>query len=104
MALLYYFKVSGKSADVELFPPSLTEWVINVLKPAVDPNSLIQKPDGTIILLFGSESELTTFINSIKLNPSQQAQFDEWKTAHNINITFSVYELPTSDISVSAPF
>jgi hypothetical protein len=104
MALLYYVKVSGKPADVDLFPPSLEGWTTAKLFPNLKEQIYIAESDGSTAVFFTNEAELNSFIDSIKLTSEQQAQFNEWKSAHNITVTYSVHELPASDITVSNPF
>jgi hypothetical protein len=103
MALLYCTKVSGKPNDVYL-PSSLQEWWATKLIANMEKKIHVLNPDGSAATLFENETELNSFINAIKLTPEQQAQFDEWKSAHNITVTHHVYEIPTSDITVLNPF
>lgn len=104
MALLYFIKVSGKPADGGVFPPSLNDWETTALVPNLEKHLSILNPNGSVVLIFKDQTELNSFVNAIKLTSEQQAQFDEWKSAHNITVTHSVHELPSSDISVLNPF
>jgi hypothetical protein len=104
MALLYYVKVSSKPADVSLFPPSLQEWTTIKLLANLKEQIYIAESNGSTAVLFTNEAELNSFVDAIKLTSEQQAQFNEWKSAHNITVTYSVHELPASDITVPNPF
>ena len=104
MALLYFIKVSGKPADIGVFPPSFKDWETTVLVPNLEKQLSILNDNGSVVLIFNDQTELNNFVNVIKLTTEQQTQFDEWKSAHNITVTYSVHELPASDITVSNPF
>ena len=102
MALIYFINVT-KPNNVTLYPPALTDWATNVLGPVIS-QSLSTDNNGSVAILSRSESELTTLINSIKLDPAQQAQFDEWKTANGISVSYEILDLGNTVSTAIKPF
>jgi hypothetical protein len=95
MALLYVFRVNHSDSDSEIsnFPPSMDTWA-NTLATLTQPHKILSADFNTTSILFADETALKVYTDSIKLTAPQQAAIDEWKAAHGISYTHTVYNLP----------
>ena len=103
MAILYYVKVTNPN-NVNLFPPSLASGSYRdqfdtaaVGAPAFSSNN------GTTVQIFTDMTALTAFTNAIALSGANLAAMNEWKTANNITIEYSVLGLTSTEDTPPTP-
>lgn len=53
------------------------------------------------IILFENETELDEFFGATDVPAEHQATVDAWKTANNITVTYSLYDVPTAALDIS---
>ena len=93
MAILYYAKVTNPN-NVALFPPSLTSGAYQTtLSAAIVNVAKFTSDNGSTVHIFSDMSELTAFTNAVALSGANLAAMNEWKTANNITIEYSVLGL-----------
>ena len=93
MAILYYTKVTNPN-NVALFPPSLASGAHQTTVFAASANvAKFTSDNGSTVHIFSDMSELTAFTNAVALSGANLAAMNEWKTANNITIEYSVLGL-----------
>ena len=94
MAILYYVKVTNPN-NVALFPPSLSSGTTydNTLTAALAYLPGFSSADGSSVHIFSDMSALTAFTTAVALSGANLAAMNEWKTANNITIEYSVLGL-----------
>ena len=104
MAILYYMKVTNPN-NVALFPPALNEGVYDqTLKTALISVPRFGSDSGSVLQIFADVAALTAFTNSIALSGANLAAMNEWKTANNITIEYSIFGLTATADTPPTPF
>lgn len=105
MALLLTIKISGKPSNINIFPPTLSEWATTTFLPLLSQHISIIDNNESSVIFFSDESEMDAFLTNVKLTAEQQALFDEWKATHGIVVTYTAYGLtPAADVTIISPF
>ena len=102
MAILYYVKVINPN-NVDLFPPSLASYQTALLEALVNTPKFVSD-DGSTVHLFSDMSALTATTNAVALSGANLAAMNEWKTANNITIEYSVLGLTATADTPPTPF
>ena len=93
MAILYYAKVTNPN-NVALFPPSLASGAYQTTVSAAIANvAKFTSDNGSTVHIFTDMTALTAFTNTIALSGANLAAMNEWKTANNITIEYSILGL-----------
>ena len=103
MAILYYVKVINPN-NVDLFPPSLASYQSSTLPEALVNIPKFVSENGSTVHLFSDMSALTTASNAVALSGANLAAMNEWKTANNITIEYSVLGLTATADTPPTPF
>jgi hypothetical protein len=102
MAILYYVKVTNPN-NVNLFPPSLASYQTTLLEALANAPKFVSE-NGSSAHLFSNVSALTTTTNAITLSGANLTAMNEWKTANNITIEYSVLGLTATADTPPTPF
>ena len=104
MAILYYVKVTNPN-NVALFPPSLASGTTydNTLTAALVNTPGYSGANGSSVHLFDDMAALTAFTNAVTLSGANLTAMNEWKTANNITIEYSVLGLTSTEDTPPTP-
>ena len=104
MAILYFMKVTNPN-NVALFPPSLTSGAYHTtLSETLTTVTRFSSTAGSQAHLFTDMTALTAFTNAIALSGANLAAMNEWKTANNITIEYSILGLTATADTPPTPF
>ena len=102
MAILYYVKVTNPN-NAKLFPPSLASYQTALLEALINKPKFVSE-DGSSVHLFSDMSALTATINTVTLTGANLTAMNEWKTANNITIEYSILGLTATADTPPTPF
>ena len=102
MAILYYMKVTNPN-NVNLFPPSLADYETTLRQTLANAPGFTSNDDSSVHI-FSDMSALTAFNNAVALSGANLAAMNEWKTANNITIEYSVLGLTATADTPPTPF
>ena len=102
MAILYYVKVTNPN-NVDLFPPSLASYQTTLVE-SLDSAPGFTSSDGSSVHLFTNMTALTSVTSAVALSGANLTAMNEWKTANNITIEYSVLGLTATADTPPTPF
>ena len=103
--MIIYSLTVDKPNDVNTFPPSVlnSDYLLDLIRSTNNYGSVTQ--DGGQLCVFSSQTELNTWLNANRLTDSTLiSDLDTWKAANGISFNTRVFEVASTDVTVTPVF
>ena len=102
MAYLLHVHVTD-AGNVGLIPDSLADsaWATGFKSANSENPTLTSGTNGCSLAFFEDETALDAFFGATKVPAEHTATVDAWKTANNISVAYTVYDLSGSALDIS---